>query len=101
MTRIRLKNGLATLRAGKRWWTAEIVLRAFGMLFLAGCWRLTLIAHRMATMPMPHEATFARLAVCAAIVFLLCSGLTLTFVGPVLFLDIPLPPHFTRPTHFK
>lgn len=99
MTRIKLTEGLARLRAGRRWWPAEIVLRAFGSLLLAGFWRLALVEHRMATTPVPHQASAGDLGICAVMVFLLCAGLTLTFAGPVLFLDVPLPPHFTRPTN--
>ena len=96
MARTRLLEEMAALRAGRRWWPAEIVLRGAGVLLLTGSWRLLVIMHRVATTPVPHEANIAELAVCALIVFLLCGGLMLTFAGPVLFLDIPLPPHFTR-----
>ncbi|HKT84795.1 MAG TPA: hypothetical protein VJQ77_01770 [Novosphingobium sp.] len=98
MARIKLKQALAALHEGKRWWPAELVLRGAGLLLLTGSWHLALALRRMAAMPAPHEASIAELAVCAAIVFLLCGGLVLAFAGPVLFLDIPLPPHFTRPT---
>lgn len=101
MARIKLTEGLAASRAGRVWWPAEIVLRGLGLLFLTGDWRLALAAHRMATTPASHPAGMADLAVCAALVVLFCGGLTLVFAGPVLFLDIPLPPHFTRPTNFK
>lgn len=92
---------LSALHAGRRCWPVEIVLRGIGLLFLAGCWRLTLTAHRMATAPAPHPARFADLAVCAGIVMLFCSGLALAFVGAGLFRDVPLPPHFTRGTDFR
>lgn len=101
MVRTRLTEGLAALRAGRRWWPAEIVLRGAGLLLFMGCWRLALVAHRMATTPAPYPAGIGALAVSAAIVILLCGGLMLTFVGPVLFLEIPLPPHFTRTTNFR
>lgn len=98
MARIKLAEGLSALREGKRWWPAELVLRALGLLLLAGCWRLALVAHRTATTPVPHEAGIAELAVSAGVVLLLCSGVTLTFLGPGLFRDVPLPPHFARRT---
>lgn len=91
-----LSQRLADLRTGRRWWPAEIGMRGLGLLLLAGCWRLALVAHRMATTPAPHTAGLTELAVCTAVVLLLCGGLTLTFVGPGLFRDVPLPPHFTR-----
>ena len=100
MNGTKLSQRLADLHAGKRSWPAEFVLRATGLLFLAACWRLVQVAHRMATTPAPHPAGIADLAVCAGVLFLLCGGLMLTFVGPGLFLDIPLPPHFTRPSDF-
>lgn len=92
---------LSDLHAGRRCWPVEIVLRGIGLLFLAGSWRLTLTAHRMATAPALHPAHFADLAVCAAAVLMLCSGLALAFVGAGLFRDVPLPPHFTRGTDFR
>ncbi|SFF92179.1 hypothetical protein SAMN05518801_103203 [Novosphingobium sp. CF614] len=101
MVRTQLSGRFAALRAGRRWWPAEIALRGLGLSLLAACWRLALAAHRMATTPAPHSASIAELAVCTGVVFLLCGGLALAFVGPGLFLDIPLPPHFTRPTDFK
>lgn len=101
MVRITLSQRLAGLRAGRRWWPAEIAIRGLGLLFLAACWRLAEVAHRMATTPSPHPAGLAELAVCAAVVVLLCGGLTLTFAGPRLFADVPLPPHFTRRTDTK
>lgn len=96
MARINLAKGLAALRAGRRWWPAEIILRGAGALLLAGFWHLALVAHRMATTPAPHQAGLSELALCAGAVLLLCGGLVLTFAGPILFLDVPLPPHFTR-----
>jgi glucose dehydrogenase len=101
MARINLAEGYSALRAGTRWWPAEIVLRGLGLLFLTGLWLLAPVAHRMATTPAPHPAGMADLAVCTVLVVLLCAGLTLTFAGPVLFLDIPLPPHFAHTTSFR
>jgi hypothetical protein len=101
MNRTKLSERLADLHAGRRSWLAEFGLRGAGLLFLAGFWRLAQLAHHMATTPSPHPAGIADLAVCAGVVFLFCGGLMLTFVGPGLFLDIPLPPHFTRPSDFN
>lgn len=101
MARTKLAERLAALREGKRWWPAEFVLRGAGLLLLAAGWRLALVVHRMATTPAPHEAGIAELAVSALVVFLLCGGLTLAFVGPGLFRQVPLPPHFARRTDSK
>lgn len=96
MARVQLKERLAALRSGTRWWPAEIMLRGLGLLLLACCWRVALVAHRMATTPALHEASIGELAVSAVVILLLCSGLTLALVGQGLFRDVPLPPHFTR-----
>lgn len=101
MTRADLSQRLAALRSGQRWWPAEAGMRGLGLMLLGEFWRLTLVARSMAVTPAPHPAGAADLAVCTAIVFLLCSGLTLVLAGPGLFLDVPLPPHFTRPADFK
>lgn len=98
MAMIDLSERIAGLCAGKRWWLAEIALRALGLLMLAGCAQLALTVHHLATTPAPHDAGPGELARCAVIVVLLCGGFMLTFVGPGLLRDIPLPPHFTRHT---
>lgn len=90
------KARLPALRRGERWWPAEIVLRGLGAAMLAAAWRLALTAHRMATTPAPHPAGLIDLAVCAAIVVLLCVGLMLGFEGPGLLRDVPLSPWFTQ-----
>lgn len=86
----------AALRAGKRCWPAEIILRGFGLLLLTLCWRLSLMVHDLAITPPPHPASASELGLCALLVLALCGGLTLTGVGPGLLRDVPLPPHFTR-----
>jgi len=90
-----LNNRLATLRKGQRWWAAEVVLRALGLLALVAFWRLAQFVHRLTAALPRHPASLWELALCAASVALLCSGLTLVGVGPGLFRHVPLPPHFT------
>lgn len=96
MARLDLSEKLAALGAGERWWPAEVVLRAIGLLLLGGFGALALSIHRMVATPATHSASCSELALCTAAVILLCGGLTLTFAGPVLFRRVPLPPHFTR-----
>ncbi|MBB3981401.1 hypothetical protein GGR44_001048 [Sphingobium fontiphilum] len=79
------------LRRGERWWAAEIVLRAIGLMLLVGCYRLALVAHRMVTAPPPHQATLGEFAICTAIVVTLTSGLAFTLFGPGLFEEVPIP----------
>ncbi|MGB7655352.1 MAG: hypothetical protein WBL74_07710 [Novosphingobium sp.] len=86
-----MPNNLDRLRKGERWWTAEAVLRSFGVLLLAGSYRLGLVAHRWATTPPPHQATLGEFAVCLAIAVCLTSGLALTMFGPKLFEHVPIP----------
>ena len=101
MARATLSQRFFALRAGRRWWPAEIGVRGLGLLLLAACWHVALIARRLAITPAFHPADLAELALCAAVVLLLCAGTTLTFAGPWLFRDVPLPPHFTRRTDTK
>jgi hypothetical protein len=79
------------LRKGERWWTAEVVLRGLGMLLLAACYRLGIIAHRWVTTPRPHQATLGEFALCLAIAVCLTSGMALTMFGPKLFEHVPIP----------
>lgn len=81
---------IAALRRGERWWPAEIALRGLGAALLYAGWRVALLARDMATQGPPHPAGAADLAVCAAVVVLLCTGLTLGFEGPGLLRDVPL-----------
>lgn len=94
MSRFPSPERLAMLRAGKRWWPAEIVMRALGLLslFIAGC--VILAEHRMAIAPVLHAPTLADLGLCALFILLLTLGLTLTFWGPGLIREIELPGHF-------
>lgn len=79
------------LRRAERWWAAELVLRAIGIVLLGGCYRLALIAHRMTTAPPPHAATPGEFALCAAIVLALTGGIALALFGPALFQEVPIP----------
>ena len=85
---------LAALRAGKRWWPAEIVMRAVGLLCLLAASRVILAEHRMAITPVLHDPTPADLGLCALFVALLSFGLMLSVWGPRLLRDVDLPGHF-------
>ena len=87
-----MSRHLDHLRTGERWWTAEVVLRALGLGLLAGCCRMWLLAHAMVTsLPSQHQATLGEIAVCAAIVIALSSGISLSLYGPGLFEHVPIP----------
>jgi hypothetical protein len=90
---------LDRIRRGERCWTAEIVLRGIGIILLGGCYKLGLLANRILTVPPPHQATPGEFALCTALFLALTSGLALTFVGPGLFAEVPIPQnsaHFPR-----
>lgn len=81
------------LRRGERWWAAEFVLRSIGLALLGGCYELGLLAHRLVmTLPL-HRGTPGEFAICAATFLALSSGLALTFFGPGVFREVPIPPH--------
>ena len=86
-----MSRHLDRLRRGERWWAAEFVLRTLGLALLYGCHQFALVAHRMVTMPPPHQATVGAFAVCLGVVMLLSSGIALTLFGPELFEDVPIP----------
>lgn len=85
---------LAALRAGKRWWPAEIVMRAAGLLCLLAASRVILAEHRLAIVPVPHDPGPCDLGRCAVFVALLSFGLMLTLWGPRLLREVDLPGHF-------
>ena len=80
------------LRKGERWWAAEVVLRAGGLILLGACYRAALLAHMLINAPPPHQATLGEFAACAATFLMLTCGLALTFKGPGLFRHLPIPP---------
>lgn len=86
-----MSRHLDRLRRGERWWAAEFVLRTLGLALLVGCYQLALLAHRLVTLPTPHQVTLGEFAVCLGIVLLLTSGLALTIFGPGLFEEVPIP----------
>lgn len=94
-----MSRNLDRLRKGERWWTAEVVLRALGMLSLAACYRLGIVAHRLVTTPPRHQATLGEFAVCLVIAVCLTSGLAFTMFGPKLFQHVPVPK--TNPLYWK
>lgn len=79
------------LRKGERWWAAECVLRAAGLVSLAACWRMALVAHAFIIAPPPHQPTLVEFLICAGVFLLLAAGLALTFEGPGLFRHYPVP----------
>ncbi len=94
MRRYLSPHRLAALRAGKRWWPAEIAMRAAGLLCLLAASRVILFEHRIAITPVLHDPTVADLGLCAAFIGLLSLGLSLALWGPRLFREIDLPGHF-------
>jgi len=94
MSRFPSPERLAALRAGKRWWPAEIGMRALGLLILFLAARVLLTEHRMAITPVLHAPTVADLGLCALFILLLSLGLALTVWGPRLAREVELPGHF-------
>lgn len=86
-----MSRNLDRLRNGERWWAAEVILRSVGVVLLAACYRLGLLANRLVTTPPPHQATLGEFALCLAIVGCLTSGLALALFGPKLFEHVPIP----------
>ncbi|WP_189619639.1 hypothetical protein [Novosphingobium colocasiae] len=79
---------LERLQQGRRWWTAEVVLRGIGLLLLASCYRLALFTHRVVALP--HHATPGDFALCLGIIASLTCGLALSLFGPRLLAEVPL-----------
>lgn len=88
-----MSGNLDRLRKGERWWAAEVILRAGGLILLGGCYRAALLAQSLINRSPPHQATPGEFAVCAATFLLLTCGLALTFEGPGLFRHMPIPAH--------
>lgn len=86
-----MSRHLDRLRRGERWWAAEFVLRAIGLTLLGSCYKLGFLAHRMVTTLPQHQATPGEFAICAAIFLALTCGIALTFFGPGLFKEVPIP----------
>lgn len=82
---------LDRLRQGERWWAAEAVLRGAGLLVLAACYHLGLVAQRLAVAPPLHRVTLPEFALSVAVFFLLTTGLALTVEGPGLFRQVAIP----------
>ncbi|MDP3551791.1 MAG: hypothetical protein Q8R81_15530 [Novosphingobium sp.] len=80
------------LQKGERYWPAEIGLRTFGIVLLAGCGKLLLLVHHMVNSPPSHEATVAEFGLCAVAFVALTCGLGFTIEGPGLFRWVPIPP---------
>ena len=81
------------LRDGRRWWTAELVLRSAGLGLLAAFWHCSLTAYRWIGAPPPHRVTPAEFGICAVAFVLLTTGLALGIEGPSLFRLVPIPKH--------
>lgn len=95
-----MSGHLNRLRNGERWWAAEVLLRAGGLILLACSYRTAMAALRLINVRPPHQATLAEFAVCGATFFLLTCGLALTVEGPGLMRQLPVPAHsafFARP----
>lgn len=86
----RLGPVLERLRAGQRWWPAEIGARLLALALLAGFWRLALVEHARAITPRVHPATLPDLLLCAALVVLLLCALLLGIAGPGLLRRVDL-----------
>lgn len=86
-----MSGNLERLRKGERWWAAEGVLRAGGLILLAAGCRAIVLAQALVSAPPQHAATLAEFAVCAAAFASLSCGLALAIVGPGLLRQIPIP----------
>ena len=88
-----MSGNLERLQRGERWWAAELVFRACGLILLGACYRAALLAHLLINSLPLHQATPVEFAICAAAFLTLTSGLALTFAGPGLLRQVPIPPH--------
>jgi len=84
------------LESGERWWAAEIVLRALGLVLLALCLATSLWLYRSTHQPPLHEPYVMEWAGAAAIVMSWSAGGALLTVGPGLFERIELPARYVR-----
>ena len=87
-----LNSIIDQLQRGKRYWPAELVLRAVGLVMLGFCALMVRIVYRMSNEPPPHYGTPLELVIAAVAVIALWAGLALTFAGPGLFRLVPKPP---------
>lgn len=95
------RERLARLRAGQRWWPAEILSRIAALGLLAVFWRLALLEHRLSLTPAPRPPCAADLLACLGMVALLVSGLALGMAGPGLLREVELPGHFSARGDFS
>jgi hypothetical protein len=87
-----VRDIIARLERGERYWPAELVFRPIGLALLCGCGALAQILRRQLGQLPAHGTTPAEFGVAALIVCCLWIGLSLTFVGPALLRRIPIPP---------
>lgn len=83
---------IGRLQSGKRWWTAEFVLRTAGLALLGLCLMLARGIMRLVNQPPPHQGSPLELAMAAMAFACLSAGLALFLEGPELFRPVPLPP---------
>ena len=86
-----MSHAFDRLRRGERWWTAELFMRAFGVLLLGGAHRIAVWAHRIINTPPAHHTTPGELALCGVVFLLLTGGLAFVIEGPGLFRHVPIP----------
>lgn len=85
-----LRQILDRLGTGERWWAAELVLRAAGLVLLAMAALAVSWLCRSVHAPPRHEATVAELLAALAGVVGGCGGGMLTFCGASLFERVPV-----------
>jgi hypothetical protein len=82
---------LDRLHRGERWWAAEFIIRTAGLVLLAGCYRIALVARALSAVRSPDQVTTGEFGACLAAFVLLTGGLALTLEGPGLFRHVPIP----------
>ena len=86
-----LRDMTDRLGTGERWWAAEFAVRAAGLALLAACALATLWLYRSVHQPPTHQANALELVAATVVVVGGCGGCMLTFVGPTLFEQVPIP----------
>jgi len=81
---------IARLERGERWWAAELLLRGAGCVALG---ILTLLSRWICRLVLPPQHVGPlQFTIAAAAFVCLSAGLALTLEGPGLFRSVPMPP---------
>jgi hypothetical protein len=85
------RAAMRRMGTGERWWAAEIVVRAIGLLLLALCAGAAFWLYRSLHRPPPHPDGVLDFAAGALSVVCWWFGWAFALEGPALFKLVPLP----------